>query len=213
MTTSNFRRALAGLCLTVLLVACTGSADNPYSTLKDPPLVPARLHAVTLVSDDAAYAQTLQEAGFTAITFPTNYPVSDGVEANIWNVTVPAVAGAVHLKAPGAGAPDVRVLVMELPAKNQQADSATEKAFFRNVLGSDVPALPAGIQIRDGVRVQVWTFLIPGVLDANKRLRANGIPVVFDPVAITTGYLGDHKTMAIRAPDGAIVELVETASQ
>jgi hypothetical protein len=37
--------------------------------------------------------------------------------------------------------------------------------------------------------------------------------VVFDPVAITTGYLGDHKTMAIRAPDGAIVELVETASQ
>jgi hypothetical protein len=51
------------------------------------------------------------------------------------------------------------------------------------------------------------------VVEANKRLRANDIPVVFDPVSITTAYLGDHKAMAIRAPDGTIVELVETAAQ
>jgi hypothetical protein len=81
------------------------------------------------------------------------------------------------------------------------------------VLGSDVPGLPLGIEATDGVRVQVWTYLIPNVVEANKRLRANDIPVVFDPVSITTAYLGDHKTMAIRAPDGTIVELVETAAQ
>ena len=60
--------------------------------------------------------------------------------------------------------------------------------------------------------MQVWTYLIPDVVGANERLRDNGIPVVFDPVAITTAYLGDHKAMAIRAPDGTIVELVETAA-
>ena len=52
------------------------------------------------------------------------------------------------------------------------------------------------------MRVQVWTYLVPNVVEANKRLRESGIPVVFDPVAITTAYLGDHKAMAIRAPDG-----------
>ena len=77
----------------------------------------------------------------------------------------------------------------------------------------DVPGLAAGIEATEGVRVQVWTYLIPDILAANKRLRDNGIPVVFDPVGITTAYLGDHKTMAIRAPDGTIVELVETAAQ
>jgi hypothetical protein len=51
------------------------------------------------------------------------------------------------------------------------------------------------------------------VVEANKRLRANNIPVVFDPVSITTAYLGDHKAMAIRAPDGTIVELVETMAR
>jgi hypothetical protein len=59
----------------------------------------------------------------------------------------------------------------------------------------------------------VWTYLVPNVLAASKRLRESGIPVVYDPVKITTAYLGDHKTMAIRAPDGTIIELVETASQ
>lgn len=212
MQTPNFRRVLAVLALTSL-VACSGSAGNPYASLKDVPLVPARLHAVTLVTDDAAFPQALTSKGFTTLTFNTNYPVSDRVEASLWSVPEPVVAKATHLKAPVAGAPDVRVLVMELAAKGRNADSATAQSFFRNVLGSDVPVLPAGIEVTDGVRIQVWTYLIPDVLEANKRLRANNIPVVFDPVGITTAYLGDHKTMAIRAPDGTLIELVETAAQ
>ena len=102
---------------------------------------------------------------------------------------------------------------LELAAKGREADAATNRAFFRNVLGSDVPELPKGIEATESVRVQVWTYLIPSVIEANERLRADDIPAVFDPVDITTAYLGDHKTMAIRAPDGTIVELVETAAQ
>jgi hypothetical protein len=37
--------------------------------------------------------------------------------------------------------------------------------------------------------------------------------VIYDPVDIATAYLGDHKTMAIRAPDGTIIELVQIAAQ
>lgn len=212
MQTPNFRRVLVVLVL-ASLVACTGSAGNPYSSLKDVPLVPAQLHAVTLVTDDATFSQALANQGFKTIAFNTNYPVSDRVEASLWSVPEPVVAKATHLKAPAPGSPDVRVLVMELAAKGRSADAATNKAFFRNVLGSEVPALPAGIEATQGVRVQVWTYLIPSVIEANKRMRANNIPVVFDPVGITTAYLGDHKTMAIRAPDGTIIELVETAAQ
>ena len=213
MQTPDFRRVLALLTLTSLLVACSGSTDSQYSSLKDVPLVSARLHAVTLVTDDAALARELEKKGFTTIVFHTNYPVSDRVEASIWSVPEPVVARIAHLKAPGTGAPDVRVLVMELAAKGRSADAATDQAFFTNVLGSDVPGLPAGLETTNGVRVQVWTYLVPSVIEANKRLRASGIPVVFDPVAITTAYLGEHKTMAIRAPDGTIIELVEAATQ
>jgi len=213
MQTPNFRRVLAVLTLASLLVACSGSTENQYSSLKDVPLVAARLHTVTLVTDDATFSQSLEKKGFTAIAFGTNYPVSDRVEATIWSVPEPVVAKAVHLKAPGTGAPDVRVLVMELAAKGREADAATDQAFFRNVLGSEVPRLPDGIETTNGIRIQVWTYLIPSVIEANQRLRANGIPVVFDPVALTTAYLGGHKTMAIRAPDGTLIELVETAAQ
>jgi hypothetical protein len=34
--------------------------------------------------------------------------------------------------------------------------------------------------------------------------------VTFDPVAITTAYLGDHRTMGILAPDGAVIERCRT---
>jgi hypothetical protein len=37
--------------------------------------------------------------------------------------------------------------------------------------------------------------------------------VSFDPVDITTAYLGDHRTMAILAPDGAVIELVQNHAQ
>jgi hypothetical protein len=54
---------------------------------------------------------------------------------------------------------------------------------------------------------------VPDILDARKKLRANAIPLVTEPVGITTPYLGDQKSMSLRAPDGTIVELVETAAQ
>jgi len=212
MQTVNFRRVLAGVTLASLLVACTGSTDSQYASLKEVPLVSAGLRAVTLVTDDATFPQRLAKNGYTALTFTSNYPASDRVEASLWSVPEPIVARAAHLRAKVAGAPDVRVLVMELAAKGREADDATNRAFFRNVLGSEVPTLPEGIKASESVRVQVWTYLIPNVAEANKRLRANNIPVVFDPVDITTAYLGDHKTMAIRAPDGILVELVETAA-
>jgi hypothetical protein len=213
MQTSNFRRAVAGLILAFMLVGCTGSTDTQYASLKDVPLAPARLRAVTLVSDDATLSQLLAKKGYTAMTFTSNYPASDRVEASLWSVPETVVARVAHLKGPAAGTPDLRVLVMELAAKGREADAATNRAFFKNVLGSDVPGLPQGIEATQSVRVQVWTYLIPSVVEANERLRANNIPVVFDPVSITTAYLGDHKAMAIRAPDGTIVELVETVAQ
>ena len=209
MQTPNFRRVLAGVLLTCLLFGCTGSTDDQYASLKDVPLAPARLHAVTVVTDDATLSQLLAKKGYTAMTFSSNYPASDRVEASLWSVPEPVVARAAHLKGPAADSPDLRVLVMELAAKGREAEAATNRAFFRNVLGSDVPQLPQGIEATESVRVKVWTYLIPDVVEANKRLRANNIPVVFDPVSITTAYLGDHKAMAIRAPDGTIVELVE----
>jgi len=213
MQTSNFRRVLAGVLLTCLLFGCAGSTDDQYASLKDVPLAPARLHAVTVVTDDATLSQLLAKKGYTAMTFTSNYPASDRVEASLWSVPEPVVARAAHLKGPAADSPDLRVLVMELAAKGREAEAATNRAFFRNVLGSDVPQLPQGIEATESVRVKVWTYLIPDVVEANKRLRANNIPVVFDPVSITTAYLGDHKAMAIRAPDGTIVELVETLTR
>lgn len=81
------------------------------------------------------------------------------------------------------------------------------------MLGVDVPRWPASGSPPANVRVQVWTYLIPNLLEANRRIRASGIPVIFDPVAITTAWLGSHRSMAIRAPDGTVVELAETSAQ
>ena len=105
------------------------------------------------------------------------------------------------------------VLVMPLAAKGRESSAEVDKAFFRNVLGSEVPTWPLPGSPAENVRIQVWGFVVPNILDAKNKLRDNGIPVIFDPVAITTPYLGDHKTLAIRAPDGTVVQLVETAAQ
>jgi hypothetical protein len=166
MQIPSLRRGFALLAAASVLAACSRSADNPYAGLKDPPLVQAYLHTVTLVSDDVAIVGQAQKDGYRAIAFATNYPASIAVEAD----------------------------------------------FFQNVLGTGVPRWPATGKLADNVRVQVWTYFVKSVVQANKRLRENGIPVVFDPVAIITPYLGDHKTMAIRAPDGTVIELVEAAT-
>ena len=210
MQTSHSGRVLGTLLLTAL-VSCSGS-DNPYVALEDPPIVEARLHTVTLATDGPTVAEQLKVKGYAPITFASNYPASGSVESSLWSVPEPVAASAAHFTAPDATGPNVRVLRMALAANSRAADSAVDEAFFRNVLGTDVPRLPAGLARTDKVRVQVWTYLVPDILAANKRLREAGIPVVYDPVAITTADLGDHKTMAIRAPDGTIVELAETAA-
>ena len=50
MQTSSFRRVLAALLLAAL-ASCSGTSDNPYAAIKDPPLVQAQLHTVTLATD------------------------------------------------------------------------------------------------------------------------------------------------------------------
>ncbi|HEY6124474.1 MAG TPA: hypothetical protein VIV63_07465 [Steroidobacteraceae bacterium] len=205
-------RVLAALAL-IAVASCSGTSGNPYAAIQNPPLLQARLHTVTLATDSANAAEALQVKGYQASQFASNYPVSNSVEATLWGVPLPAVEGVTHFRSPNAADPGVRVVKMAMAARGSKPDAKVEKAFFRNVLGSDVPQWPAGIERNDGIRVQVWTFVISDVMAANKSLRENGVPVVFDPVSITTAYLGDHKTMAIRAPDGAIVELVQTAAQ
>src|SRR6188768_3347631 len=212
MQTSRLRLAL-GTLLLATLASCSRTSDNPYAAIQNPPLVEAKLHTVTLATDGTKVADELEAKGYAPIRFTSNYPVSDSVESSLWSVPEPVAASATHFKAPGAADANIRVLKMALAASSRSADAATEKAFFKNVLGTDVPEWPAAVKKTDKVRVQVWTYLIPDILAANKRLRENGIPVVYDPVGITTAYLGDHKTMAIRSPDGTIVELVETSAQ
>jgi hypothetical protein len=75
-----------------------------------------------------------------------------------------------------------------------------------------VPRFPTTGELPDGVRVHAWTFSIPNVLEARRLLRAANIPVIFNPVGLTTPMFGDHRMLAIRAPDGAIVELIETTA-
>ena len=163
--------------------------------------------------DSAEPAEELQVKGYEQVAFLSNYPVSIAVESALWSVPEPVVEKTDHWKAPAGIGVDVRLLRLPLAANGVAADPSVEKSFYRNVLGTDVPSWPAGVERTPKVRIQVWTFLIADVKAASKRLRENNIPVVYDPVAITTAYLGDHKTMAIRAPDGTIIELVETAAQ
>jgi hypothetical protein len=212
MQTSSLRRVLALFGL-VALASCNRAPDNPYAAIKDPPVVQARLHTITLAADSAEPAEEMQVKGYEQVAFLSNYPASIAVEASLWSVPEAVVEKADHWRAPSSIGTNVRLLRMPLAANGVAADSAVEKSFYRNVLGTDVPGWPVGVERTPKVRVQVWTFLIPDVLAASKRLRENSIPVVFDPVAITTAYMGDHKAMAIRAPDGTIIELVETASQ
>jgi hypothetical protein len=213
MQAPNIRRLIVGLTVLLVAGACSRTADNPYSRLKDPPLVNATLHTVTVVSDTDAAVATITGAGFSEATLPTNYHRADQVEASLWDVPAPVAAGARHFMASKAGEPNLRLLVMPLAARGRDADAGINEAFFRNVLGTTVPEWPLPGKPDDNHRIQAWTYLVPGVVEASKRLRENGIPVVYDPVSITTAYLGTHSTLAIRAPDGTVVQLVETAAQ
>jgi hypothetical protein len=217
MQTFLFRATLvrASWALSLVLLAGCGASDHPYAALHDPPLVTAQLHAVTLVADSPAAADHILASGYVETPLAPNYQQANAVEGSIWGVPA-AVAGQVrHFKPARAGPPDLQLLIMPLAARGRTAEPATDRLFFRNVLGADVPQWP--LQGADGkpddhLRVQAWVYRVASILEANRRLRENGIPVIFDPVSITTAYLGDYKTLAIRAPDGTVVQLVETAA-
>jgi hypothetical protein len=209
MPIRQFRRAAALVLLA--LAACSDSPD-PWSGLQNPPLTQGRLHTVTIAGDGVRAQEQARDAGYSALTFQPNYPAALHVEASLWDVPEPVAGKAVLFKSPGKG-PDLRVLEMPLAARGMVASSGSEQSFYRNVLGAEVPTWPAGIERHPDVRVQAWTFFVPSVVEASRRLRENGIAVIYDAVSLTTPYLGDHKTMAIRAPDGTIVQLVESAAQ
>ena len=194
-----------------VLAACSDSPD-PGSQLPSPPLTQGRLHTVTIAGDTARAREEARTAGYTALAFAPNYPGALRVEASLWGVPEPVAAKAAVFDSPGNG-PDLRFVDMALAAHGMKANPQSERDFYRNVLGTDVPAWPDRISRDSRLRVQVWTFFVPSVVEASRRLRENGVPVVFDAVAITTPYLGDHKTLAIRAPDGILVQLVESTAR
>lgn len=214
MQTRYFRRACAALATAslalALLAACT-QADSPYSKIRNPPLVQARLHTMTVLATADNLAGQLATRGYSATKFASNYPGSVRVEAALWQVPEEVVAQAQYFVA-SAGT-SIRLLVGLLPPDAPAVDAAVTRDFYRNVLGVDAPHWPANVPRPDNARVQAWTYFVPSVVEASRRLRENGIPVDFVPVKITTAYLGDHITMGIRAPDGTVVELVENAAR
>jgi hypothetical protein len=218
MQTHVFRRVVRALAIPAVLVtllAGCSNANDPYAKISDAPLMQVRLHTVTLVADGAPPGEELQKAGYTYTPFPPNYPEADKVQGVLWNVPPEVAASAKVYRA--ASGPNLRVLTQPSPPAAAPAasavDAGVERSFFRNVLGTDVPQWPANVPRAANLRVQVWTYQIPNILDARKKLRENAIPLVTEPVGITTAYLGDQKSMSLRAPDGTIVELVETAAQ
>jgi hypothetical protein len=217
MHTEILCRAVVALQFTVMLSACSRPADNPYSKIQDAPLVRASLHTVTVTSPEPALVDALQKQGFSLASLASNYPASVRVEALLWQVDESTAAIPYLLMAAGGTGPNVRVLLVPdvEPAAPPAApvDPAVEQAFFRNVLGSDVPRWPGGAALPEGARVQVWTYFVNDVVAARRRFREAGIAVTFDPVDITTAYLGDHRVMGIQAPDGTVIELVQNAAQ
>lgn len=215
MQTHVFRRVFGALLLpaacATLLAGCS-NANDPYARLADPPLVQGHLHTVTLMSDDAKLAEQVQTDGYRYLPLAPNYPQADQVLGILWDVPAAVAKSATVYGAPADG-PNVRVLVQPLPQAAPPADDAVMRSFFRNVLGTEVPQWPPHVTRAANVRVQVWTYQVPSIIEARKRLRANAIPVVTEPVGITTPYLGDQKSMSLRAPDGTIVELVEAAAK
>jgi len=199
--------------LLTLLAGCS-NANDPYAKLPDPPLVQGQLRTVTVVSDDAQLAGRIQQEGYALRPFPPNYPEADKVLGVLWDVPESVAKGATIYGAPApAPEPDLRLLVEPLPPAVPPADAGVERSFFRHVLGVDVPQWPAKVPRAANVRVQAWTYQVPSILEARKKLRANAIPVVTEPVGITTPYMGDQKSMSLRAPGGTIVELIEAAAQ
>jgi hypothetical protein len=216
MQTPKFRRALRACALPlVLALAACSTSDDPYSRIPNGPLAPATPHAVTFLTDSPALLEQLQKDGYTLVPLAPNYDAAIRVQSIQWQVPEEVAGKAAVLKGP-AGELDVRVLTGPLPAMAAPAappEPAVMRAFYKNVLGADVPSWPARIKPAPNVRVQVWTYFITDILAVRRKLREHVIPVLTEPVHITTTYLGDEQSITLRAPDGAIVELVQAVSQ
>ena len=68
-----------------MLAACSGSKNNPYRDIADPPLTHATLHTVTLVTGNPDLAANLVNLGYTELKLPSNYPAAVRVEAGLWD--------------------------------------------------------------------------------------------------------------------------------
>ena len=206
-------RGLAVLLATGVLVNCS-PVDNPYARIQNPPLVRAKLHTVTVVTPDAGIAQRIDAAGYEHTAFPdTNYPNFVPVEAQLWKVPEEvAITNVIFMAFLGHG-PNVRLIFMMDVEPVEPVDDEVEAAFYRNVLGSDLPQWQGSQTLRNGARVQAYTFVVDDLLAARKRLREGGIPITVEPLAFTTAYLGTHQAMGIQAPDGTAIELVQSVAQ
>lgn len=211
MSLTNFCRVFA-VSLLITFTGCSRPADNPYARIQNPPLVKATLHTVTVISPDAAQSGRLDAAGYTHAPLPPNYPLSVEAEAALWQVPISFAATSVIFMAPPGQGPNVRLLVMPDVKPLVSVDEEVLTAFYGNVLGTSVPQWAGSSTLTNGARVQAWTFLVDDVLAARQRFLEAAIPVTFTPVRITTAYLGDHQTLAIQAPDGAVIQLVQGAA-
>jgi hypothetical protein len=205
MHTSTIRRSIAVLLCVSALVAC--------SRTEDPPILKARLVSATLVSADPAVATWAREAGYKQLSFAANYPGTVRMHAIMWGVPEAVVEQALEFSAPGKEPSHVRVLTAQLPT-NSSPIEGNPQSFYREVMGTDfMPGYPVVGKPPEAVRVLAWTYVIPDVLEANRRLRERNIPVVVSPVALTSPMFGDYKMLAIRAPDGELIELIEATAQ
>lgn len=198
------RKLLAGL------VAATAVGCGRTQVGDVPPLLQGRLQVITLAGDAPGAVDRIRESGYEPVTLPPNYPQATAVEAAVFGVPETAAAGAQYFSSK-AGAADLRLL--STPAAGGGGIGDSDRSFFRQVLGTDVPAWPLKQAAADDLKIQVLTYVVADVLEANRRLRENGIAVVYDPVAITTAYQGDHRMLAIRAPGGTVVQLVQSTAQ
>jgi hypothetical protein len=173
-------------------------------------LLKARLHTITLQAADASVIERRVQQGFNRMPEAPNYPGSVRVESALWKVPENVAAAPVVLL-PSAGGVNLRYLVMApAPAEDGPIPDFSAE-FYEKVLGADTNAWADAVTAP--ARLHALTFMVDDILAAKKKLQEAGIPITFSPVAITTAYYGDHKLLGITAPDGVIIELVETAAQ
>lgn len=194
------------------LAGCSPPPDNPFARIQNPPLVSAKLHTVTVVTPDAALPEHLaEEAGYEyrAFTQP-NYPAIAAAEGALLKLPRESVASTAFLFPLQGHGPNVRIAFVADVKPVAPADENLETAFYRNVLGAGTPQWRGSQQLRNGARVQAYTYLVDDLLAAKRRLKEGGVQIMVEPLGITTAYLGTHQSLAIQAPDGTAIQLVQS---